>query len=126
MLLRVLRTYLGPYRPWLATIVVLQFISTAAALYLPTLNADIIDKGVAQGDSSFIVRTGAWMLVVTVLQVVCQVIASYFASRSATAFGRDLRRSLFRRVGGFGAFEFGRYGAASLITRTTNDAQQVQ
>ncbi|MDH2414549.1 ABC transporter ATP-binding protein [Nocardioides sp. CER19] len=126
MLLRLLRTYLSPYRRWLGVIVVLQFIATGAALYLPSLNADIIDKGVTQGDQGYILRTGAWMLAVCIVQMVCQVIAAYFASRSATAFGRDLRRSLFHQVGGFGAFELGRFGAPSLITRTTNDAQQVQ
>ena len=126
MLLRLLRTHLAPYRGWLTTIVLLQFVSTGAALYLPTLNAHIIDQGVAQGDTAYIVRTGVWMLGVSVVQMVCQVVAAYFASRSATAFGRDLRRSLFHRVGGFGAFELGRFGAPSLITRTTNDAQQVQ
>ena len=126
MLLRVLRTYLSPYRRWLGIIVVLQFISTGAALYLPSLNADIIDQGVAQGDQAFILRTGVWMLVVSVVAMICQVISAYFASRTATGFGRDLRGSLFHKVGGFGAFELGRFGAPSLITRTTNDAQQVQ
>jgi len=126
VLLRLLRTYLSPYKRWLAAIVVLQFVSTVAALYLPTLNADIIDQGVAQGDTGFIMRTGVWMLVISVAQMICQVISAYFASRSATGFGRDLRRSLFHRVGGFGAIELGRFGAPSLITRTTNDAQQVQ
>jgi ATP-binding cassette subfamily B multidrug efflux pump len=126
VLLRLLGTYLRPYRPWLAVIVVLQFVGTAAALYLPSLNADIIDRGIAQGDQGFILRTGAWMLAVSIAQIVCQVISSFFASRSAAGFGRDLRRALFHKVGGFGAFELGRFGAPSLITRTTNDAQQVQ
>jgi ATP-binding cassette subfamily B protein len=126
VLLRLLRTYLAPYKSWLALIVVLQFVSTGAMLYLPSLNADIIDLGIARGDQGYILRTGGWMLAVSVAQIVCSIIASYFASRSATGFGRDLRRSLFHKVGGFGAFEIGRFGAPSLITRTTNDAQQVQ
>ncbi|UDY23989.1 ABC transporter ATP-binding protein [Nocardioides sp. Kera G14] len=126
MLFRVLRTFLAPYKSWLATIVVLQFLSTGAMLYLPSLNADIIDKGVAQGDQDYIVRTGAWMLAVSVLQIICSVTASYCASRASMGFGRDLRRALFSKVGSFGAFEIGRFGAPSLITRTTNDAQQVQ
>ncbi|SFC61063.1 ATP-binding cassette, subfamily B [Nocardioides terrae] len=126
MLLRLLRTYLSPYKRWLAAIVVLQFVSTGAMLYLPTLNADIIDRGIAQGDTGYIATTGAWMLAVSVAQIICSICSSFFASRSATAFGRDLRRELFHKIGGFGAFEVGRFGAPSLITRTTNDAQQVQ
>ncbi|GAB7003162.1 ABC transporter ATP-binding protein [Nocardioides sp. AN3] len=126
MLLRILRTYLSPYRSWLAIIVALQFVSTGAMLYLPSLNADIIDQGVVTGDTGYILRTGALMLVVSIAQIACSVTASYFASKSSMGFGRDLRRTLFGRVGGFGAFEVGRFGAPSLITRTTNDAQQVQ
>jgi ATP-binding cassette subfamily B protein len=126
VLLRLLRTYLSPYRPWLATIVLVQFVSTGAMLYLPSLNADIIDRGVARGDTAFILRTGTWMLGVSVAQILCSVTAAYFAARAAMAFGRDLRRDLFHTVGGFGAFEVGRFGPPSLITRTTNDAQQVQ
>lgn len=126
MLLRVLGTHLAPYRAWLVVIVALQFVSTAAMLYLPSLNADIIDRGVAQGDQGYIVRTGGWMLAVSVAQILCSVAASFFASRVSMGFGRDLRRALFHKVGSFGAFEVGRFGAPSLITRTTNDAQQVQ
>ena len=126
MLLRLLRTHLGPYRHWLAVIVVLQFVSTGAMLYLPSLNADIIDKGIAQGDQAYIVHTGGWMLAVSVAQIACSITAAFFAARAAMGFGRDLRRALFAKVGSFGAYEIGRFGAPSLITRTTNDAQQVQ
>ena len=126
MLIRVLRTYLAPYKPFLACIVVLQFCSVAAMLYLPTLNAKIIDKGIVRGDQGYIVRIGGVMLVITLAQIVCQVSAGFFASRASMSFGRDLRRALFHKVGSFGAFELGRFTAPSLITRTTNDAQQVQ
>ncbi|WP_372735582.1 ABC transporter ATP-binding protein [Nocardioides sp.] len=126
MLIRVLRTYLAPYKPWLAGIVVLQFISTVAMLYLPSLNADIIDQGVAVGDTDFIMRTGAVMLGVALVQIVCSVIAVAFASRTAMSFGRDLRAALFHRVGSFSGREVAQFGAPSLITRNTNDVQQVQ
>ena len=99
MLIRVLRTYLAPYKPFLACIVVLQFCSVAAMLYLPTLNAKIIDKGIVRGDQGYIVRIGGVMLVITLAQIVCQVSAGFFASRASMSFGRDLRRALFHKVG---------------------------
>ncbi|MFT4262404.1 MAG: ABC transporter ATP-binding protein [Nocardioides sp.] len=126
MLIRLLRTFLAPYRRSLAVIAALQLVSVGAMLYLPTLNADIIDNGVSQGDQGYIWRVGGVMLLVALAQVVCQVAAGFVAARSAMAFGRDLRRDLFHKVGSFGAFEIGRFGAPSLITRGTNDAQQVQ
>jgi ATP-binding cassette subfamily B multidrug efflux pump len=126
MLLRVMRTYLRPYRRWLTVIVVLQFTATVAMLFLPSLNADIIDKGVATGDTGYIVRTGAVMLGVSLLQILCSVVAVWFSARTAMAFGRDLRASLFHRVGAFSGREVATFGAPSLITRTTNDVQQVQ
>jgi len=126
MLLRILRTYLSPYRKWLAGVVVLQFISTVMALLLPSINADIIDKGVLRGDHPYILREGGVMLLVSLLQIVCSIGAVYFSARTAMAFGRDLRRDLFHRVGSFSGREVGSFGAPSLITRNTNDVQQVQ
>ena len=126
MLVRLLTRYLRPYRRWLAAVVALQLISTLAALYLPSLNADIIDNGVARGDTGYILRLGGWMLGVSVVQIVGAVVAVYFGSRSAMSFGRDLRASLFDRVGSFSARELSHFGAPSLITRNTNDVQQVQ
>ena len=126
MLIRLLRTYLRPYSWAILTVVTLQLIGTMASLYLPSLNADIIDKGVATGDTNFILRQGAWMLGVTVVQIVASVAAVYFGARAAMAFGRDLRSAVFRRVGGFSAREVAGFTAPSLITRNTNDVQQVQ
>ncbi len=126
MLTRVLTTYLRPYRRWLGFVVALQLISTLAALYLPSLNADIIDNGVAHGDTGYIVRIGGWMLAVSVVQIAASMVAVYFGSRTAMSFGRDLRTALFRRVGTFSARELAHFGAPSLITRNTNDVQQVQ
>ena len=125
-LLRVLRTYLRPYRKWLAWVVVLQFLATLAALYLPSLNADIIDEGVAQGDTGYITRAGLVMLAVTLAQIATTVLAVYFGARAAMGFGRDLRAAVFHRVGSFSSREVAHFGAPSLITRNTNDVQQVQ
>jgi ATP-binding cassette, subfamily B, multidrug efflux pump len=126
MLLRLLRTHLAPYKPWLAAIVVLQFTATVAMLYLPSLNADIIDQGVAVGDTDYILHTGAVMLGVSLLQILCSVVAVACASRTAMSFGRDVRAAVFHRVGAFSGREVAQFGAPSLITRNTNDVQQVQ
>lgn len=126
MLLRLLRDYLRPYRPQVVAVLLLQLAQTIATLYLPSLNADIIDKGVAVGDTGYIMRIGALMLGVSLLQVACSIAAVYFGARVAMAFGRDLREGLFTRVQDFSAREMGQFGAPSLITRTTNDVQQVQ
>ncbi|MFL6122001.1 ABC transporter ATP-binding protein [Actinophytocola sp.] len=126
MLNRLLSTYLRPYRRELAIVLVLQLIGTIASLYLPSLNADIIDNGVARGDNDYIIRTGAWMLAVSLLQIICSVIAVRFGARTAMAFGRDVRGGIFHQVGTFSAREVATFGAPSLITRTTNDVQQVQ
>jgi ATP-binding cassette subfamily B multidrug efflux pump len=126
MLLRLLRTHLAPYKPWLAAIVVLQFTATVAMLYLPSLNADIIDKGVAVGDTDYIVHTGGVMLAVSLLQILCSVVAVACSSRTAMSFGRDVRAAVFHRVGSFSGREVSQFGAPSLITRNTNDVQQVQ
>ena len=126
MLLRLLRTFLRPYRKWLAWVVVLQFLATLAALYLPSLNADIIDNGVARGDTGYITRAGLVMLAVTLVQIAATVVAVYFGARAAMGFGRDVRAAVFHQVGSFSSREVARFGAPSLITRNTNDVQQVQ
>ena len=126
MLITVLRSHLRPYRRWLGFVGGLQLVSTLAALYLPSLNADIIDNGVARGDTGYIMRIGAWMLAVSLVQIATSVASVYFGARTAMSFGRDLRASLFARVGGFSAREVSHFGAPSLITRNTNDVQQVQ
>ena len=126
MLVRLLRQYLTPYRREIAIIVALQFVATMAVLYLPSLNADIIDDGVAKGDTGYIIRTGSVMLVVSLVQILCSVGAVYVGARTASLLGRDLRSSLFHHVGSFSGRELAHFGAPSLITRTTNDVQQVQ
>ena len=126
VLISLLRTHLRPYKQSIVLIVLFQLVSTIASLYLPGLNAQIIDQGVVTGDTAYIVRTGAVMLAVTVVQIVCSVAAVYFGARTAMALGRDLRESVFVTVESFAAQEVGRFGAPSLITRSTNDIQQVQ
>ncbi len=126
MLVSLLRERLAPYRTYLTAVVVLQFVGVVAMLYLPSLNADIIDKGITVGDTGYIVRTGGMMLAVSLVQIVCSVTAVWFGARTAMSFGRDVRAELFHRVGTFSTREVQDFGAPSLITRTTNDVQQVQ
>ncbi len=126
MLIRLLRACLRPYRKPIALLVALQFVQTCASLYLPTLNADIIDNGVVKGDTGYILGYGALMIAISLVQVVGNVGAVYFGARTAAALGRDLRGAVFDRVQSFSAREVGGFGAPSLITRTTNDVQQVQ
>jgi ATP-binding cassette subfamily B protein len=126
MLIRLLRSHLRPYRAQLWLIVVLQAAQAVAGLYLPRLNGQIIDRGVVRGDTAYIWSTGGLMLVFTLLQVGLSVTAVYWGSKVAMAFGRDVRRDLFERVTDFSAREVGVLGAPSLITRITNDVQQVQ
>ncbi len=126
MLIRLLRAQLRPYRRPLALVVILQLVQTLATLYLPTLNADIIDNGVITGDTRYILRTGGVMLAVTLVQVACAIGAVYFGARTAMALGRDVRAAVFSRVQEFSAREVSQFGTPSLITRTTNDVQQVQ
>ncbi|MGW5783120.1 ABC transporter ATP-binding protein [Streptomyces sp. NPDC003757] len=126
MLIRLLRTYLRPYKKPIALLVALQFLQTCASLYLPTLNADIIDDGVVKGDSGYILSYGALMIGISLVQVVCNIGAVFYGARTAAALGRDLRAAVFDRVQSFSAREVGHFGAPSLITRTTNDVQQVQ
>ncbi|MEP7048215.1 MAG: ABC transporter ATP-binding protein [Ilumatobacteraceae bacterium] len=126
MLVRLLRTYLQRYKRLLIIVVVLQAAQTIAALYLPSLNADIIDKGIARGDTGYIWSTGGLMLLITLVQVTCAASAVYFGARTAMGFGRDVRSGIFHQVSDFSAREMGQFGAPSLITRITNDVQQVQ
>lgn len=126
MLLALLRQYIRPYRRLVAALLVLQTISTLATLYLPTLNAAIIDDGVAKSDTATIVRLGILMLAVTGLQVLCSVGATYFGSRTGMGFGRDLRMAMFEHVTTFSEHETARFGAPTLLTRSTNDVRQIQ
>ncbi|MEU6951124.1 ABC transporter ATP-binding protein [Streptomyces sp. NPDC045714] len=126
MLIKLLRTHLGPYKKPIVLLVFLQLLQTCATLYLPSLNADIIDNGVVTGDTGYILEFGGLMIAVSVLQVLCNVGAVYYGARTASALGRDVRASVFDRVQSFSARELGRFGAPSLITRTTNDVQQIQ
>ncbi|WP_157531056.1 ABC transporter ATP-binding protein [Mycobacterium sp. IS-1496] len=126
MLWGLLRRNVRPYRGLLSVVAGLQIVSTLASLYLPTVNAAIIDDGVARGDTATIVELGMVMLAVTALQVVCAVGAVYFGSRAGMGFGRDLRSAIFDRVTRFSAEDTARFGAPSLLTRTTNDVGQIQ
>nr|WP_203685577.1 ABC transporter ATP-binding protein [Streptomyces sp. SID14515] len=121
-----MRAHLGPYKKPIVLLVCLQLLQTCATLYLPSLNADIIDNGVVTGDTGYILEFGGLMIAVSVLQVLCNVGAVYYGARTASALGRDVRAAVFDRVQSFSARELGRFGAPSLITRTTNDVQQVQ
>ncbi|WP_330267094.1 ABC transporter ATP-binding protein [Streptomyces griseorubiginosus] len=126
MLIRLLRTYLRPYKKPISILVLLQFLQTCATLYLPTLNADIIDNGVVNGDTGYILGYGALMIGISLAQVVCNIGAVFYGARTAAALGRDVRAAVFDRVQSFSAREVGQFGAPTLITRTTNDVQQVQ
>ncbi|MDO5753947.1 ABC transporter ATP-binding protein [Arthrobacter sp.] len=125
-LLRLSISHAKPYKAWIAAVLVLQLISTIAALYLPTLNARIIDEGIAKGDTDFIWSTGVTMVVVCFIQVMSAIGGIYFGARTAMAIGRDLRREVYYRVNALGALDVSRFGTATLITRNTNDVQQVQ
>jgi ATP-binding cassette, subfamily B, multidrug efflux pump len=126
VLIKLLRAHLGPYSRPISLLVLLQLVSTIAALYLPALNADIIDNGVVKGDTGHILTLGGVMIGVTVVQAVCSVAAVFYGARTAMAIGRDIRAAVFDRVQSFSARELNSFGAPSLITRTTNDVQQVQ
>jgi len=126
MLGTLLVRYLRTYRWLLIGVLIFQFASAMAALYLPRLNADIIDKGVTQGDVGYIWSHGVLMLAIALGQIVASIVATFFAARAAMAVGRDIRRDVFERVSGFSEREVTQFGAGSLITRNTNDVQQVQ
>ncbi len=125
-MIRLLATYLRPYRRQLALVIALLLVQALANLYLPELNAEIINHGVAVGDTDYIVRTGAFMLAVTVLLGIASIVGVYWGAKTAMAFGRDVRSAIFRKVQTFAQTEVNRFGTASLITRNTNDVQQVQ
>lgn len=114
------------YWPFVAMVLVLQLLSTIAALWLPSLNAQIIDKGITQGDTDFIWRTGGFMLIVALGQLITAVAAVYFGARTSMGMGRDLRREVYRKVDSLSTLEATKFGAGTLITRGTNDVQQVQ
>ncbi len=126
MLWKLLVEYLRPQRRLLLAVVIFQLAQSIASLYLPTLNADIIDEGVAKGDTGVILSLGGLMLGITLLQIACAVVAVYFGAKAAMSVGRDLRGAIFSRVGEFSEQEVTKFGAPSLITRSTNDVQQVQ
>ena len=126
MLLALVRQYVGPYRWPAAAVTVLQLASTLALLYLPTVNAAIIDNGVAKGDTETIVRLGGLMLTAVGVVILCSAGVMYFGSWTAMGFGRDLRSAIFHHVTGFSAQEIARFGAPTLLTRTTNDVQQIE
>ena len=126
MLARLLIRYLKPYRWLLAGVLLFQFASAIASLYLPSLNADIINNGVAKGDTNYIWSTGVLMLGISLGQIACSITATYFAAKAAMLMGRDIRDGVFERVSGFSEREVSQFGPGSLITRNTNDVQQVQ
>jgi ATP-binding cassette subfamily B protein len=126
MLGKLLISYLKPYRWLLAGVLLFQFASAMASLYLPSLNADIINKGVAKGDVDYIWSTGVMMLGISFGQIACSIVATYFAAKAAMLMGRDIRDGVFERVSGFSEREVSQFGPGSLITRNTNDVQQVQ
>jgi ATP-binding cassette subfamily B protein len=124
--IRLLRERLRPYWRQIIVVMVLLLVQALASLYLPTLNADIINNGVVTGDTAYILRVGGLMLGVTLVFVIASIIAVYWGSKVSMGFGRDVRGALFRRVQSFSQAEVNHFGTPSLITRTTNDVQQVQ
>lgn len=126
MLVKLLKQHLVPYKREIGIIVTFQLVATIASLTLPSLNADIIDTGVLMGDIDYILRVGGWMLAVSLVQIACTIVAVYFGARTAMALGRDLRSGIFGHVLDFSSRELARFGAPSLLTRTTNDVQQIQ
>ena len=126
MLVRLLRTYLSPYTREVAIVIVLVLLQSIGNLYLPNLNADIINNGLAKGDIPYIWRTGGVMLAITLVLGALAVAGVYFASLTSMGVGRDLRAEVFRRVQSFSARDINRFGTATLITRNTNDVQQIQ
>ncbi len=125
-MIALLRTHLRPYTRQIVVVMALLLVQAIASLYLPNLNADIINNGIVKGDNNYIIRTGGLMLVVTFLLGVCAIVAIYFGARVAMGFGRDVRAAIFKRVAGFAQVEINHFGTPSLITRNTNDVQQVQ
>ncbi|MGO3508339.1 ABC transporter ATP-binding protein [Glutamicibacter arilaitensis] len=126
MLLKLILKHSKPYMGWIIAVVILQLATTVATLYLPSLNARIIDVGVVKADIDFIWRTGGLMLVVALIQVATAVAAVYFGAKTSMSVGRDIRQSVFEKVSTFSAQDVNKFGAATLITRGTNDVQQIQ
>ena len=126
MLLRLVGRYIRPYLGLIAGVTLAQFIASAASLWLPSLNAEIIDNGVAKGDTDYIWRHGLLMLAVATVQMLGQISATFMGARAAMGFGRDVRSAVFHRTLEFSTREMNEFGAPSLITRSTNDVQQVQ
>ncbi len=126
MLISLILRFLKPHWPLIVGVVVFQLAQSIASLYLPSLNADIIDRGIATGDTGYILGVGALMLGITLVQVAAAITAVYFGAKAAMKVGRDMRSAIFQRVGEFSEREVSKFGAPSLITRTTNDVQQVQ
>ena len=126
MLYRLVRTHLTPYTAPLLVLLALQFVATIASLYLPSLNGRIIDEGVAVGDTGFIMRAGGIMLAVSLVQIAATIAATRIGAQAAASLGRDVRARVFHTVGGFSAQELSRFGAPTLISRSTNDVTQVQ
>ncbi|PIE20853.1 MAG: multidrug ABC transporter ATP-binding protein, partial [Arachnia propionica] len=125
-LVRLIGRNIGPYWGYVALVVLCQTIATAMALYLPTLNARLIDEGVVQGDLDYIWRTGGLMLIFGLVQSLAQIIAVYLGARTAMSLGRQIRAAMFRRTLEFSTQEINHFGAPTLLTRSTNDVQQVQ
>ena len=125
-MISLLKERLTPYWRQITLVIALLFVQAITNLYLPTLNADLVNNGIVKGDTHYIVVTGALMLGVTLVLVIATIIAVYWGSKTAMAFGRDVRGLLFRKVEGFSQAELNHFGTPSLITRTTNDVQQVQ
>ncbi len=125
-MIALLRSHLAPYGRDLAIVIGLLVLQVLGTLFLPTLNADIINNGVAKGDTGYIMSVGAWMLVVALLVGVTAIVGVYFASRTSMSVGRDMRARTFRTVQTFSLREMNTFGAPTLITRNTNDVQQVQ
>jgi ATP-binding cassette subfamily B protein len=125
-MIRLLRRYLRPYAWPIFAVIALLLVQAIGNLYLPTLNGDIINEGVAKGDNDYIIRTGGFMLLVTLVLGVASILAVYWGAKTAMGFGRDVRSAIFRKVESFSQVEVNHFGPASLITRNTNDVQQVQ
>ncbi len=125
-MIALLRTYLRPYRGTLVLVMALLLVQAIGNLYLPTLNGEIINNGIAKGDNDYILRTGGFMLGVALVLGIASIVAVYFGARASMGFGRDVRSAIFRAVESFSAVEVNHFGPASLITRNTNDVQQVQ
>ncbi len=126
MLITLLRRHLAPYRTFIGVLLVLQFVSTLASLYLPSLNGRIVDEGIAVGDTGMIITLGSQMLMFSIVQIAVTVAATYLAARTASGMARDLRGNVFDRVSSFSAQEVNTFGAPTLISRSTNDVTQVQ